>query len=59
MDTSMMIRVLQFIVLGFGVKEMLNGMEFLRQGKKKWAAASWCVGIFALGCAIISLTGVL
>ncbi len=54
-----MIRIFQFVVLGFGVKELWNVVEYHRQQKKKWAIASFCMGIFACACAIISLIGML
>ena len=54
-----MIRILQFVVLAFGVKELYNAMEYHKQQKKKWAIASLIMGIFACACAIISMTGIL
>ena len=53
------IRLLQFIVLAFGVKEFWNAIEYHKQQKKKWAIASVCVGVFACACAIVSMTGIL
>lgn len=58
-DCMNMIRILQFMVLAFGIKELLNAWEYYKQQKKKWTIASLCIGIFACGCAIISLTGIL
>lgn len=54
-----MIRLLQFIVLAFGAKELWNALVYHRQQKKKWMIASLCMGIFACACAIISMTGIL
>ena len=54
-----MIRILQFLVLAFGLKELFNAMEYHTQKKKKWVIASLCMGIFACACAIISITGIL
>ena len=54
-----MTKLLQFVVLGFGVKELMNAMEYHKQKKEKWAIASLCMGIFACACAIISMTGIL
>ena len=56
MDIS---RILQFLVLAFGLKELFNAMEYHKQKKKKWVIASLCMGIFACACAIISITGIL
>ena len=53
------IRLLQIIVLGFGIKELWSAMRYHKQQKKKWAIASLCIGIFACACAIISMTGIL
>ncbi len=53
------IRLLQFVVLAFGVKELWNAVEYHKEKKKKWAIASLCMGIFACICVIISMTGVL
>ena len=53
------IRLLQVVVLGFGLKELWTAMEYYKQKKKKWAIASLCMGIFACACAIISMTGLL
>ena len=53
------IRILQFVVLAFGVKELYNAMEYHKQKKTKWAIASLIMGIFACGCSIVSLTGIL
>ena len=53
-----MIRILQFIVLVFGVKELYNALEYHKQKKKKWAIASLCMSVFACACAIISMTGI-
>lgn len=53
------IRLLQFITLGFGIKELWNALKYHKQQKKKWAIASLCMGIFACVCAIISMTGIL
>lgn len=53
-----MIRILQFVVLGLGVKELLNEVEYHKQQKKKWAIASLCIGILACICAVISMTGI-
>ena len=54
-----MITLLQFVVLGFGIKEFWNAMEYYKQQKKKWAIASLCIGVFACVCAILSMTGIL
>ncbi|MDO5407314.1 MAG: hypothetical protein Q4F28_08295 [Eubacteriales bacterium] len=54
-----MIRILQFIVFAFGIKELYHALEYQKQNKKKWAAASVLAGAFACTCAIISMTGVL
>lgn len=54
-----MLRTLQFVVLAFGIKELYNAKEYQKQKKKKWAIASLCMGIFACGCSIVSLTGIL
>ena len=51
--------LLQFVTLGFGIKELWSAWEYHRQQKNKWAIASLCMGIFACACAIISRTGVL
>ena len=53
------IRLLQFIVLAFGVKEFWNAIEYHKQQKKKWVIASVCAGVFACACAIVSMTGIL
>ena len=53
------IRLLQFVVLVFGVKELGNAIAYHKQHKKKWAIASLCMGIFACACAIVSMTGIL
>ena len=37
-----MIRILQFLVLAFGLKELFNAMEYHKQKKKKWVIASLC-----------------
>ena len=54
-----MIRILQFVVLIFGIKELGNAVAYHKQKKTKWVIASLCVGIFACACAIISITGIL
>ena len=53
------IRLLQIMLLGFGIKEFLNAVKYHKQQKKKWAIASLCIGIFACACVIMSMTGVL
>ena len=53
------IRLLQFVVLVFGVKELCNAMAYHKQKKTKWAIASLIMGIFACACAIVSMTGIL
>ena len=53
------IRLLQFVVLAFGVKEFWNAIEYHKQQKKKWAIASFCMGIFACTCAVAPMMGVL
>jgi len=58
-DCMNMIRILQILVLVFGIKELWNAWAYYKKQKKKWAIASLCIGIFACGCAIISLTGIL
>ena len=59
MNTSQMITLLQLLVLVLGMKELWTAKESYKQGKKKWAMASLCMGIFACACAIISFTGIL
>jgi len=54
-----MIRILQFVALAFGVRELYNTIEYYKQQKKKWTIASLCIGIFACACAIVSMTGIL
>lgn len=54
-----MIRILQLVALAFGVKELCNAREYYKQKKTKWAIASLIMGIFACGCSIVSLTGIL
>ena len=54
-----MIRILQFVVIVFGLKELGNAMAYHKQKKTKWAIASLVMGIFACACAIISMTGIL
>ena len=54
-----MIRILQFVVLAFGVKELCNAKTYYKQKKTKWAIASLVMGIFACACGIISMTGIL
>ena len=54
-----MVRLLQFVTLGFGIKEFCNAMAYHNQQNKKWAIASVCMGVFACVCAIISMTGIL
>ena len=54
-----MIKILQFVVLAFGIKELYNALECYKQKKKKWAIASLCMGVFACACSIVSLTGIL
>lgn len=54
-----MIKILQFVALALGIKELCNAMEYHRQKKTKWAIASLCVGLFACACAVISMTGIL
>ena len=58
-DCMNMIRILQFVVIVFGLKELGNAMAYHKQKKTKWAIASLCMGIFACACAIISMTGIL
>lgn len=53
------VRLLQFVVLVCGVKELCNAGAYHKQQKKKWAIASLCMGVFACACAIISMTGIL
>ena len=53
-----MIRILQFVALAFGVKELCNAREYHKQKKTKWAFASLCMGVFACVCAIIFMTGI-
>ena len=53
------IKLLQFVVLVFGIKELGNAIAYYKQQKKKWAIASLCMRIFACACAIISITGLL
>ena len=36
-----MIRILQFLVLAFGLKELFNAMEYHKQKKKKWVPISF------------------
>lgn len=54
-----MIKLLQFVVLAFGAKELYNAMAYRKQQKKRWAVASLCMGIFACACSIVSMTGIL
>lgn len=54
-----MITILQFLVLGFGIKELCSAIAYFKKQKKKWAIASLILGIFACACAIISMTGLL
>ena len=54
-----MLRILQFIVLGLGVKELLNAIEYHKQQNNTWAIASLCIGSLACVCAVISMTGIL
>lgn len=56
---DIMITILQFVVLVFGLKELGNAIAYHKKQKKKWAIASLCMGIFACACAIISMTGIL
>ena len=44
-----MIRILQFVALAFGVKELCNARAYHKQKKTKWAFASLCMGVFAYG----------
>ncbi len=53
------IRLLQFVVLVLGVKELCNAIAYHKQHKKKWTIASSCMGIFGCACAIVSMTGTL
>lgn len=53
------IRLLQIVLLIFGVKELGNALAYHKQKKAKWAIASLIMGIFACACAIISMTGIL
>lgn len=53
------IRLLQIIVLCFGIRELWNAMKYRSQKKTKWTIASLCIGVFACACAIISMTGIL
>lgn len=53
------IRLLQIIVLCFGIREFWNAMKYHKQKKTKWAIASLCIGAFACFCAIVSMTGIL
>lgn len=54
-----MIRLLQIVLLIFGVKELGNAIAYHKQKKAKWAIASLCMGVFACACSIVSLTGIL
>lgn len=54
-----MTKILQIIVLGFGIKELYDALKYHIQKKEKWAIASLCAGAFACVCAIISMTGIL
>ena len=54
-----MITIMQLTALAMGLKELANAAEFHKQRKTKWAIASLCIGLFACGCAIISMTGIL
>ena len=53
------IRVLQFVVIVFGMKELGNAIAYHKQKKTKWAIASLFMGIFACACAIVSMIGIL
>ena len=54
-----MIRILQLVTLGFGIKELHNARVCHKQQKKGWAVASLCMGVFVCVCAVISMTGIL
>ena len=53
-----MIRILQFVAIVFGLKELGNVVAYHKQKKTEWAIASLIMGIFACACAIISMTGI-
>ena len=59
MNTSQMIRVMLLVVFAFGAKELWSAKQYHTEGRKKWAIASFCVGLFACGCAVLGLTGVI
>jgi len=53
------IRILQFVVIVFGLKELGSAIAYHKQKKTKWAIASLIMGLFACAFAIISMTGIL
>jgi len=59
MNTSQWITIFQLLALVSGIKELWAAREYYKQQKKKWAIASFCMGIFACSCVIISFTGIL
>lgn len=54
-----MLRILQFVAVVLGLKELGNAIEYYKQKKIKWVIASLIIGILACACAIISMTGIL
>ncbi len=53
MSTMQMLRVMQVFLLITGIKEIWSAREYHKQGKKKWAMASFVFGI--LYCAVVVL----
>lgn len=53
------VRLLQILVLCFGIKELWSALKHYKQQKKGWTIASLCIGVFACVCAIVSMTGIL
>jgi hypothetical protein len=58
MDRFEMVTMLQIVLLVLGTKELFAARAYYRQQKKKWAIASFCMGVFGCACAILSMTGV-
>ena len=54
-----MVKIPQFVVMAFGVKELYHALEYYKQKENKWAITSLSMGDFACVCSIVSLTGTL
>ena len=56
-----MVKILQFVVMAFGVKELYHALEYYKQKENKWAITSLSMGVFVCVCvcSIVSLTGTL